>query len=69
MPAKPAEFVFILPDGSVRYEMVYERREAIEFARMHRALEAMPLAMYERQSLAGARVRKTARSQVVAPNS
>ncbi|MGB3833766.1 MAG: hypothetical protein WA975_18095 [Mesorhizobium sp.] len=34
---KPVEYEFILPDGSKRYEIVFERSDIFVFQRMHGA--------------------------------
>lgn len=40
---EPVEYEFELPDGSKRYEIVYERREVLIFQRMHGARSAKPI--------------------------
>lgn len=40
---KPVEYEFTLPDGSKRYEIVYERREVLVFQKMHGAVSAKPV--------------------------
>ena len=40
---KPVEYEFILPDGSKRYEIVYERKEVFAFQKMHGAVSAAPV--------------------------
>lgn len=42
--SKPVEYVFTLPDGSKRYEIVYEAKEVFAFMRMHKAVRAVPVA-------------------------
>ena len=46
---KPTEYIFILPDGSKRFEMVYESHEVHVFHKMHGAVQSMPLRHYEAQ--------------------
>lgn len=40
---KPVEYEFTLPDGSKRYEIVFERKEVFAFQKMHRAVKAVPV--------------------------
>lgn len=41
------EYAFTLPDGSVRFEIVTKRNEVHVFKRMHGAVSAMPLHIWE----------------------
>ena len=41
------EYVFVLPNGSVRYEIVTELSDIPKFKEMHGAKSAMPLKIYE----------------------
>ena len=41
------EYVFVLADGTERYEIVFERSDIYDFAEMHRAVIAMPLWKWE----------------------
>lgn len=40
---KPIEYEFVLPDGSKRYEIVYEHADVWAFKRMHQAVSARPV--------------------------
>lgn len=40
---EPKEYEFILPDGSKRYEIVYEHKEVFIFMKMHKATAALPV--------------------------
>lgn len=40
---KPVEYVFTLPDGSKRYEIVYQNSDVFAFMKMHKAVKAEPL--------------------------
>ncbi len=40
---KPIEFEFTRPDGTKRYEIVYERKEVFVFMQMHGAVKAEPV--------------------------
>lgn len=44
-----AEYVFVLPDGSERYEIVFEPSDVWAFQKMHGAIKAMPLKQWEAQ--------------------
>ena len=44
------EYVFTLPDGSKRYEIVFERREAFTFAKMHGAKSFAPVSREGKES-------------------
>ncbi|WP_189341873.1 hypothetical protein [Mesorhizobium sp. M2A.F.Ca.ET.067.02.1.1] len=43
MTEKPTEYVFTLPDGSKRYEIVIGRKDIFTFQKMHGALSAKPV--------------------------
>ena len=43
MTDKTTEYEFTLPDGSKRYEIVYERKEVFTFQKMHGAVSAKPV--------------------------
>lgn len=40
---KPVEYVFVLSDGSRRFEIVTSRRDVAVFVRLHHAMLARPL--------------------------
>lgn len=40
---RPVEYEFTLPDGSKRYEIIYERKEVSAFQKMHGAIKAQPV--------------------------
>ena len=42
MCTKPIEYEFVLPDGSIRYEIVYHPSDVFTFKRMHNAVIARP---------------------------
>lgn len=41
---KPTEYAFTLPDGTIRYEQDYERKEIFAFQKLYGALSAAPVA-------------------------
>lgn len=41
--SRPTEYEFVLPDGSKRYEIVYEQKEVFIFQKMHGAVSARPI--------------------------
>lgn len=41
------EYIFILPDGSRRFEIVMQRSDVWALKSMHGAVSCMPLRMYE----------------------
>ena len=38
-----SEYEFILPDGSVRYEIIRDRKDVVTFKAMHGAVQARPV--------------------------
>lgn len=50
---KPTEYVFTHPDGTFRYEQVYERREIIAFQNLPGAISAVPVVRLTQIDLAG----------------
>jgi hypothetical protein len=47
MSDKGTEYVFILPDNSVRYEIVFEASDIKQFREMHNSVRSMPVRYYE----------------------
>jgi hypothetical protein len=43
MRQRPTEYEFMLPDGSKRYEIVYDRSDLHAFIKMHNAVSARPV--------------------------
>lgn len=48
---KPTEYVFVLSDGSRRYEIVTSRRDVPAFVKMYHAMLARPLAVDDDEAL------------------
>jgi hypothetical protein len=43
MRERSTEYEFTLPDGSKRYEIVYDRTDMYVFIKMHKAISARPV--------------------------
>lgn len=50
---KPTEYAFTHPDGTIRCEQVYERREIFAFQNQPGAISAVPVARLTQTDLAG----------------
>ena len=46
--SESTEYIFIDSKGDKHYEFVYQRSDVTAFKKMHKAVKAMPLHLYEK---------------------